>query len=565
MRARRLGLGTGLGLGLGLAVGFTILGPTAARAERFVVSVEGAPPNRTLEFEAPALGVNAVRATADAMGTVHLALEVANLGKARLAVRREQCASGERLSLVAPGGTAHPPRTRCKRVLGPPFVLDPSLAPAGSDARVTIGYQSLRATTSWTPKIAGGSGPTGGRPPARALAPTRITVLDAQGAMVIGAKVFVTGLTPGLPAESVTVATDQQGAAAFRLEPGRYHWEIQADGFQVSRGTKEIVAGDNAIAVSLTVAPAREVPTTTSSTSTAEGLDVVPSYRDPWALLQQTPGVLLDRIHVSVGPGSESTDFTMTGSGNLFEDSLNGLPYGRQENTESVETQNGVLDFHGQATGFGLEISSGLGEFQLGRSSKLSLGGGLSVRQVGLTFDYDLVDPSATDVRDTRWEADGRLYELGVGAALSVPQLHDRLWTFVSVRAGWADLGAATRSPALGGDGITVLQDEARFEASTLVFTAGMCWAATDWAVTAGVRRTMLDVTLTGDGAIEARAGSQTLRRVFSFENVFEGNSLQLIAGVEARVWQGLTASAFASLGSGASSLGVNLGYLVRR
>ena len=125
-----------------------------------------------------------------------------------------------------------------------------------------------------------------------------------------GASLSVTG-----PGTSQLTRTDQRGEFHFlNLPPGVYSLTASFSGFSTVNRSDVIVAlgRSSEISVVLTVSPVREAVTVsaTDSRETESGsnfardeLDHVPTARDPWVVLRQTPGVLLDSVDVG---GSES-------------------------------------------------------------------------------------------------------------------------------------------------------------------------------------------------------------------------------------------------------------------
>jgi len=134
-----------------------------------------------------------------------------------------------------------------------------------------------------------------------------------DGSMLPGVTVTLSGI--GAPS---TFVTDQSGVFRFiNLSPGQYQIKAELAGFgtatrqgvQVSIGTNADVTMtlNPSAAESITVtaeAPLLDVRKAgTGATVTKVELEKVPTGRDPWVILQQAPGVLMDRINVG---GSES-------------------------------------------------------------------------------------------------------------------------------------------------------------------------------------------------------------------------------------------------------------------
>jgi hypothetical protein len=150
------------------------------------------------------------------------------------------------------------------------------------------------------------------------------TITDDQGAALPGVTVTLTG--QGAPAVQVT---DAQGRFRFLgLSPGSYRLDAQLEGFSsveypnisinVGRNTEIEVTMNAAVEDVITVTAESplldERRISTGSTISQTELEKIPTARDPWAILQTTPGVLTDRVNVGgnesgqqsayVGPGS---------------------------------------------------------------------------------------------------------------------------------------------------------------------------------------------------------------------------------------------------------------------
>jgi hypothetical protein len=140
-----------------------------------------------------------------------------------------------------------------------------------------------------------------------------------------GVTVTLTG-----PGVSMTQVTDAEGGLRFLgLTPGRYRIHAELDGYgtldvpvvNISGGhRREIEIQMSRTGVSDAVHVIADAPLvdgrkiTTGTNVTPADLERIPTRRDPWAILQQTPGVLVDRINVGgnesgqqsviVGPGA---------------------------------------------------------------------------------------------------------------------------------------------------------------------------------------------------------------------------------------------------------------------
>jgi hypothetical protein len=149
------------------------------------------------------------------------------------------------------------------------------------------------------------------------------TVADTQGEALPGVRVEVTGI--GAPR---TQFTDSNGAFRFlNLDPGGYQLVASLEGFStVEYPNVDVGVGRNTN-LEITVSPAvEEVITVTSespllderkvsrgvSISQVE-LEKIPTARDPWAVVTQTPGVLSDRINVGGNESGQQAVFMAPG------------------------------------------------------------------------------------------------------------------------------------------------------------------------------------------------------------------------------------------------------------
>lgn len=161
------------------------------------------------------------------------------------------------------------------------------------------------------------------------------TVTDDSGAPLPGVEVTVSGL--GAPRVQFT---DAQGHWRFpALDPGAYAVTAELAGFGRLEFPDVVVAVGRSTTVPLVLRVALEETITVTSESpllderklsagtnvSQVELERIPTGRDPWALLSQTPGVLVDRVDVggtesgqqsifrAPGVAFEQNDFQMDG------------------------------------------------------------------------------------------------------------------------------------------------------------------------------------------------------------------------------------------------------------
>ena len=150
------------------------------------------------------------------------------------------------------------------------------------------------------------------------------TVTDNQGERLPGVTVTLTGI--GAPKVQVTNAEGQY--RFLSLAPGRYQLIAQLEGFgTVEYPNVTIGVGRNST-VNITLSPAiedtitvtSEAPllderkTTRGANVAAAELDQIPTARDPWSLLNQAPGVVVDRVNVGGNESGQQSNFLGTGS-----------------------------------------------------------------------------------------------------------------------------------------------------------------------------------------------------------------------------------------------------------
>ncbi len=161
-------------------------------------------------------------------------------------------------------------------------------------------------------------------------------VTDEQGVALPGVTVTVTG--NGAPQVQ---STNEQGEARFLgLSPGTYALAAELEGYSpLEYPTVSINVGRNT-ALELTLSGAVEGVITvtaetpildtkrisTGNTVSSTELEKIPSARDPWAVLQGTPGVLTDRINVGGNESGQQSQYIGPGStGDQAQWSLDGV------------------------------------------------------------------------------------------------------------------------------------------------------------------------------------------------------------------------------------------------
>ena len=150
------------------------------------------------------------------------------------------------------------------------------------------------------------------------------TVVDNQGQALPGVTVTVSGNGP-----TQVQVTDAQGSFRFLgLSPGSYAVKAELEGFSTVDYPNVVINVGRNTSIEVTLSPAvEEVITVTSespllderriSTGTTVGqteLEKIPTARDPWVILQQTPGVLVDRINVGGNESGQQSSYISPGT-----------------------------------------------------------------------------------------------------------------------------------------------------------------------------------------------------------------------------------------------------------
>ena len=148
-------------------------------------------------------------------------------------------------------------------------------------------------------------------------------VVANDGSALPGVTVVLTGV--GAPQ---TFITDAQGDFRFiNLSPGQYSLKAELAGYgTATRSGVTVNIGRNADvsmtlnpSVSQTITVTAEAPlldtrrTGTGATVTGVELNQIPSARDPWVILQQVPGVQMDRINVGGNESGQQSQFVSKG------------------------------------------------------------------------------------------------------------------------------------------------------------------------------------------------------------------------------------------------------------
>jgi len=150
------------------------------------------------------------------------------------------------------------------------------------------------------------------------------TVTDNEGSALPGVRVELSGI--GAPR---TQFTGPQGEFRFlNLDPGTYQLTSSLEGFSTVEYQEVSIRVGRSTTLQISLSPAvEEVITVTSespllderkvskgTTVSQIELEKIPTARDPWAIVTQTPGVLSDRINVGGSESGQQAVFTAPGT-----------------------------------------------------------------------------------------------------------------------------------------------------------------------------------------------------------------------------------------------------------
>src|SRR6185369_11919531 len=149
-------------------------------------------------------------------------------------------------------------------------------------------------------------------------------VSDQKGEALPGATVTLTGI--GSPQVQ---STDEHGQFRFLgLYPGSYQLKAELQGFSTLEYPNVAVRIGGKVNIEVTLSSAvQDVITVTGESPIlderqmnhgvdvpAVALDKVPTARDPWSLLSQAPGVLVDRFNIGGNESGQQSNFNGTGA-----------------------------------------------------------------------------------------------------------------------------------------------------------------------------------------------------------------------------------------------------------
>ena len=295
------------------------------------------------------------------------------------------------------------------------------------------------------------------------------TVLSAgDNSPLPGVTVMLTGA--GAPQIQ---ATDTQGKFRFLgLSPGSYSVRAELEGFSpIEEKSVSVNIGRNStLEVKLQPAFSESIDVTSGlaeiplldrtkmspgQTITLTDLEKVPTARDPWAVLQSTPGVMTDRINVGgnesgqqalyVGPGSTCDQAVWSMDGMVITDmsSLGSSPtYYDFDSFEEMQVTTGGSDAATATGGVVLNMVTKRGTNQWRGSGRYYVDDKSTQGNLNLSrSDLGQAGPWNNNQAQTSFKQGNRIDQnKELGAELGGPILKDRLWAWGSYSRQTIDL-----------------------------------------------------------------------------------------------------------------------------
>jgi len=292
------------------------------------------------------------------------------------------------------------------------------------------------------------------------------SVVDEQGSALPGVTVTITG--GGAPQVFVTNA---QGEFRFLgLSAGSYQLSAALEGFgtveypnvtvSVGRNTTIEVTMSSAVEDVITVTAESPIlderKITTGTTVSEVELEKIPTARDPWVILQQAPGVLVDRVNVGgnesgqqsqfISPGTNSNNSAWSVDGVIITDmgAIGSSPtYYNFDSFEEMQVSTGGTDVTLATGGVTMNMVTKRGTNEWRGSGRYLLTDD-TIDQADLSFDAaDLGKAGPWNRGNNTTQAGGRAqppFQQGnqiidvkdFGAELGGPIIKDRLWVWGS-------------------------------------------------------------------------------------------------------------------------------------
>jgi len=283
------------------------------------------------------------------------------------------------------------------------------------------------------------------------------TVTDDKGASLPGVTVTLTG--QGAPQVQVTNA---QGQFRFlSLSPGSFDLKAELEGFSTIDYPNIVINIGRNTTIEVKLSPAVEDVITvtaespllderrisTGATVSQTELEKIPTARDPWAILQSTPGVLTDRINVGGNESGQQAQYVGPGStGDQAVWSVDGVVI---TDMAALGSSPAYYDFDAfeemQVTTGGSDTTIATGGVVLNMVTKR---GTNEWRGSGRYYDTDKAWQAKNDLSGVHFGPNQTSFKQGnrivnvkdYGAELGGPIVKDRLWIWGSYGRQKVDL-----------------------------------------------------------------------------------------------------------------------------
>jgi hypothetical protein len=303
------------------------------------------------------------------------------------------------------------------------------------------------------------------------------TVTDNQGEALPGVTITVSGNGP----VQIQV-TNAEGQFRFLgLSPGNYQLSSELEGFSTVEYPNINIAVGRNTDIQVTLTPAvEEVITVTSespllderkiSTGTTVSqteLEKIPTARDPWVIIQQTPGVLIDRINVGgnesgqqstyISPGTDDDNSVWAVDGVVITDmgAIGSSPsYYNFDSFEEMQVSTGGSDVSLATGGVTMNMVTKRGTNEWRFSARYLLtdeswqsGSSISASELPQSQRDDLADAGLSFTNSNRI-----VDVIDYGIEGGGPIVRDKLWVWASYGVQEVDLLTATTRQSPNGE-----------------------------------------------------------------------------------------------------------------
>jgi hypothetical protein len=279
-------------------------------------------------------------------------------------------------------------------------------------------------------------------------------VIESSGAGLPGVAISISG--PALIRKNLTTTTSNNGEFRFSFLPvGKYDLTFTLPGFKttISKNVEVTLRKTTVVRVTMEVSPVQETVTvlgespvvdlktyTVSANFTKEVLQKLPSSRDPWVIMEMTPGVVMDRQNVggstagnqssgyAFGSSRSQTVYNMDGV-NMTDTAANGASamYYDFDAIEEIQVETGAHSSDIQPGGIVVNMIT--------KSGGNRFSGGLSF--YGETEDLqsnNIPDPATHPQYANVGSGNPLDYYYEYGGDFGGPIIKDKLWFYGSFR-----------------------------------------------------------------------------------------------------------------------------------